>query len=62
MTTPNSEQKIVYTLTDEAPMLATGSLLPIVSSFTAAAGIKVETSNISVASRFLAGFAYRLTD
>lgn len=62
MTTPNSEQKIVYTLTDEAPMLATGSLLPIVSSFTAAAGIKVETSNISVASRILAGFADRLTD
>ncbi|OOV87833.1 NADP-dependent isocitrate dehydrogenase [Oceanospirillum linum] len=62
MTTPNSEQKIVYTLTDEAPMLATGSLLPIVRSFTAAAGIKVETSNISVASRILAGFADRLTD
>ena len=47
MTTPNSEQKIVYTLTDEAPMLATGSLLPIVSSFTAAAGIKVETTRRS---------------
>ncbi len=62
MTTPNSEQKIVYTLTDEAPMLATGSLLPIVRSFTEAAGIKVVTSNISVASRILAGFADRLTD
>ncbi len=62
MTTPNSEQKIVYTLTDEAPMLATGSLLPIVRSFTAAAGIKVETTDISVAARILAGFADRLTD
>ncbi|WP_086480260.1 NADP-dependent isocitrate dehydrogenase [Oceanospirillum sanctuarii] len=60
--TPNSEQKIVYTLTDEAPFLATGSLLPIVRAFTSAAGIKVETTDISVAARILAGFPERLTE
>ncbi|WP_028304032.1 NADP-dependent isocitrate dehydrogenase [Oceanospirillum maris] len=64
MTTPtsNSEQKIVYTLTDEAPFLATGSLLPIVSAFTSAANIKVETSDISVAARILASFPEKLTE
>ena len=62
MTTPNSEQKIIYTLTDEAPFLATGSLLPIVEAFTSAAGIKVETSDISVAARILAAFPERLQE
>ena len=47
---------IVYTLTDEAPLLATASLLPIVSAFAAQAGIKVETSDISVAGRILGQF------
>ncbi|NLW03749.1 MAG: NADP-dependent isocitrate dehydrogenase, partial [Pseudomonadaceae bacterium] len=58
MTTP----KIVYTLTDEAPALATYSLLPVVSAFAKAAGIEVETSDISVAARILAGFSDRLKE
>src|SRR5690606_13888597 len=47
---------IIYTLTDEAPLLATQSLLPIVSVFTAPAGIKVVTRDISLAARILAQF------
>jgi isocitrate dehydrogenase len=49
-------QKIIYTLTDEAPALATYSLLPIVQAFTKAAGIAVETRDISLAGRILANF------
>ena len=56
------KSKIFYTLTDEAPRLATYSLLPIVQSFTAAAGIDVVTSDISVAARVLADFPEYLTD
>ncbi|WP_251359971.1 NADP-dependent isocitrate dehydrogenase [Kangiella sp. TOML190] len=48
--------KIIYTITDEAPALATQSFLPIVKAFTAAAGIEVETSDISLAGRVLAAF------
>lgn len=59
---PDSKQKIIYTITDEAPQLATASLLPIVKSFTSAAGIDVETSDISVAARVLAEFPEFLTD
>ena len=47
---------IIYTLTDEAPMLATYSFLPIIRSFTAPAGIEVTTSDISVAARILGEF------
>ena len=47
---------IIYTLTDEAPRLATAAFLPIVRSFTAAAGINVVDSDISVASRVLSEF------
>ena len=54
--------KILYTLTDEAPALATYSFLPIVSAFTAQAGIEVETRNISLAGRILAVFADRLPE
>ena len=54
--------KILYTLTDEAPALATYSFLPIVSAFTAQAGIGVETRNISLAGRILAVFADRLPE
>ncbi len=54
-------QKIVYTLTDEAPRLATYSLLPIVQTFTKAAGIAVETRDISLAGRILANFPENLT-
>ncbi|MDD2685969.1 MAG: NADP-dependent isocitrate dehydrogenase [Gallionella sp.] len=54
-------QKIIYTLTDEAPALATYSLLPIVQAFTRAAGVAVETRNISLAGRILANFPEHLT-
>ena len=48
---------IIYTLTDEAPLLATYAFLPIIRTFTEPAGINVETSDISVAARILAEFA-----
>ncbi len=53
---------ILYTLTDEAPRLATASFLPIVRSFTGPAGIQVDETDISVAARVLASFPERLTD
>ena len=52
-----SDTKIIYTLTDEAPALATYSLLPIVQAFTDAADIRVETRDISLSGRLLAQFA-----
>jgi isocitrate dehydrogenase len=58
---PNTS-KIIYTKTDEAPMLATYSLLPIVQAFTASAGIDVETRDISLAGRILANFPEYLKD
>lgn len=57
MTTP----KIIYTQTDEAPALATYSLLPIVEAFTGAAGVDVETRDISLAGRIIANFPDKLT-
>lgn len=54
--------KIIYTLTDEAPLLATYSLLPIVKAFTATAGIEIETEDISLAGRILANFPEFLTE
>jgi isocitrate dehydrogenase len=56
-----STAKIIYTHTDEAPALATYSLLPIVQAFTRAAGILVETRDISLAGRILASFPDGLT-
>ena len=53
---------IVYTLTDEAPLLATASFLPIVQAFTAPAGIDVTTSDISVAGRILGQFPEYLSE
>jgi isocitrate dehydrogenase len=53
---------IVYTLTDEAPLLATYSFLPIVSAYAAQAGVVVESRDISLAGRILAQFPERLTD
>ena len=53
---------IIYTLTDEAPLLATYSLLPIIEAFTAPAGIDIRKSDISVAARVLAEFSDYLTD
>ena len=58
----DNKQKIIYTLTDEAPLLATASLLPIIRTFTSAAGISVELSDISVAARVLAEFPESLTE
>ena len=52
--------KIVYTYTDEAPMLATHSFLPIVDAFAKTANITVETRDISLAARILAAFNDRL--
>jgi isocitrate dehydrogenase len=54
--------KIIYTLTDEAPLLATCSLLPIIRGFTSCAGIEIEESDISVAARILAEFPDYLSD
>ena len=54
--------KIIYTETDEAPALATYSLLPIIKTFTEAAGIAVETRDISLAGRIIANFPEKLTD
>ncbi|HEY4559703.1 MAG TPA: NADP-dependent isocitrate dehydrogenase, partial [Lysobacter sp.] len=54
--------KILYTLTDEAPYLATASLLPIVEGFARAAGVAVETRDISLAARILAQFPAELGD
>ena len=53
--------KIIYTETDEAPALATYSLLPIVQAFSAAAGIAVETRDISLSGRIIANFPDFLT-
>jgi isocitrate dehydrogenase len=53
---------IIYTLTDEAPLLATYAFLPIIRTFTEPAGINVESSDISVAARILAEFSDRLTE
>ncbi|BBP43793.1 NADP-dependent isocitrate dehydrogenase [Thiosulfativibrio zosterae] len=55
-----AKSKIIYTLTDEAPALATYSLLPIVNAFTKAADVVVETRDISVAARIIANFSDRL--
>jgi len=55
-------QKIIWTEIDEAPALATYSLLPIVNAFTKAAGVVVETRDISVAGRIIANFPENLTE
>lgn len=57
-----SKTRIIYTITDEAPMLATHSFLPIVQSFTSPAGIAVETRDISLAGRIISNFPEYLTD
>jgi isocitrate dehydrogenase len=56
------KSKIIYTLTDEAPLLATCAFLPIIRTFTAPAGIEIEKSDISVSARILAEFSDFLTD
>ncbi|MES2576197.1 MAG: NADP-dependent isocitrate dehydrogenase [Bacteroidota bacterium] len=56
------KSKIFYTLTDEAPLLATYSFLPIVQAFTSTSDIEIETRDISLAGRILANFPEFLTD
>jgi len=56
------KSKIIYTKTDEAPMLATHSLLPIVRSFVSKANVEIEISDISLAGRILASFPDALSD
>ena len=53
--------KIIYTHTDEAPLLATYSFLPIIEAFASTAGVEVETRDISLAGRIIAQFPERLT-
>lgn len=49
--------KIIYTKTDEAPALATYSLLPIIQAYTETAGVKIETRDISLSGRIIANFS-----
>ncbi len=57
-----TDSKIIYTQTDEAPALATYSLLPIVQSFTKSSGIAIETRDISLSGRIISAFPEFLTD
>ncbi len=57
-----SKPTITYTITDEAPMLATASFLPIIRSFVAPAGVEVKASDISLAARILATFPEKLNE
>ncbi len=57
-----TKSKIIYTLTDEAPALATQSLLPIIQAFAAACDVDVETRDISLAGRLISNFPEHLTD
>lgn len=59
--TPDTS-KIIYTITDEAPALATQSLLPIIKAYTASSGIDVETRDISLAGRIISNFSSYLTE
>jgi len=56
------KSKIIYTLTDEAPLLATCAFLPIIRTFTGPAGIEIEKADISVSARVLAEFSECLSD
>jgi isocitrate dehydrogenase len=58
---PNDSHTIIYTHTDEAPALATKSLLPVINAFTNVAGVRVELRDISLAGRVLAAFPEELT-
>lgn len=57
-----TDSKIIYTLTDEAPALATYSLLPIVQAYTKSSGVVIETRDISLSGRIIAAFPERLTE
>jgi isocitrate dehydrogenase len=58
----SNSSRIVYTKTDEAPLLATHSFLPIVKAFTGTSGVEIETKDISLAARILAVFPDYLTE
>ncbi len=58
----SQQPTIIYTITDEAPMLATAAFLPVIRSFTGPAGIQVDEADISVAARVLAEFPEYLSD
>ncbi len=58
----SEKEYIIYTITDEAPALATYSLLPVIEAYTAAAGVSVETRDISLAARILSTFPERLNE
>ncbi|KQC08658.1 MAG: isocitrate dehydrogenase [Candidatus Cloacimonas sp. SDB] len=62
MTDSKSPEKIIYTKVDEAPALASYSLLPTIKAFTDKAGIEVETRDISLAGRIIANFPEKLTE
>ncbi len=57
-----NQGKIIYTITDEAPALATYSFLPIIQAFASPAGVKVETRDISLSGRVISSFPERLTE
>ena len=57
-----TKSKIIYTTVDEAPRLATYSFLPVIKAFTDAAGVSVETRDISLAGRIIAKFPDHLTE
>ena len=57
-----ADSKIIYTHTDEAPLLATHSFLPIIQAYAGQAGVEVDTRDISLAGRIIAQFPERLTD
>src|SRR5690348_11557375 len=57
-----TDSKIIYTHTDEAPLLATYSFLPIIEAYASTAGVAVETRDISLAGRIIAQFPDRLSD
>ena len=58
----NEDEKIIYTKVDEAPALATYSFLPIIKAFTKAAGVNIETRDISLAGRIIANFPENLKE
>ncbi len=58
----NQQSKIIYTLTDEAPLLATAAFLPVIRTFASPAGIEIEASDISVAARILGEFSDMLPE
>ncbi|MBL6991730.1 MAG: NADP-dependent isocitrate dehydrogenase [Bacteriovoracaceae bacterium] len=58
----STKSKIIYTLTDEAPMLATGSFLPIIKAFTSSLGVEIQLKDISLAGRIIANFPENLKE